>query len=127
MLGCCGNMREIRRQTAEEIERDERPATDDVLDARSEKKQINHVAQEVEKTSVDEKRCDISVPHRFARPQPQVIQYPLLRIAVGLKKGNERGQPNERVRADERERNYGIAPRAIVDPGWDNEKHLASS
>src|SRR5690242_15013325 len=92
MLWCCCNVHQFSRESAKEIKSREPPTSNDVFDAAAEQKQIQHVAQQMEKAGMDKHRRQIRVPTRVRRRQPKMLFNPIRRL---LSVTERKRQPHE--------------------------------
>src|SRR6266446_4266383 len=108
MFRCAEQVSKVRGESAHQIEDDELPTPEHVLDTSAEEVEIDHVAEEMKKACMHEEAGDISVPDRFVRSEPDVSMDPafdVLCVAV-LQTGQIEDQFDEidqRVDAHQRE------------------------
>ena len=122
-------MSDVRSEPAEGVEDGELPAPDEILDAASEEEEVNHVAEQVPESAVDEQGGEVGVPNRFRGDEAEVVDQPVVPAAqdagiIGAEEQDQGDNVEERVDPDDGEGHDGVASCHVVHARWYGDKHV---
>jgi hypothetical protein len=116
---------EFRDQPADQVKNGEPQPPDDVFHARAEQEQKNHVPQQMENSRVNKHRGKTGIPGAGRGNEPEMLQNPQVRCAVGAEEADGRDEPGQRVEADERQGDERKPFGPVIHSDWNGDEHDA--